>query len=70
LIVYSCKIPYCTLSNVQTTDKKAIFRHYITHLQLELEGAALDYGLPVISENKYSIINSLIPFSKNEVAQK
>ncbi len=70
MVLYSCKIPLCKLSNVQTTDRNAIFRHYITHLQSQLEDLALDYGIPVTSENKYSIINLLIPFSKNEVLQK
>ena len=70
MILYSCKIPSCSLSNVQTTDRKAIYRHYITHLQSEIENAALDFGIQIQFENKYSIINLLIHFSKIGVIQK
>ena len=70
MIVYSCQIPLCSLSNVRTTDRKAIFRHYITHLKSEIENAALGLDLPIQFENKYSIINLLIHFSKIGVIQK
>lgn len=68
--LYSCKIPLCPLSKAQTTERSAIFRHYVTHLRDEIEETAINYGLPIFGENKYSLINSLIPFSKVEVFQK
>ena len=70
MIPSSCKVESCSLSNVQTTDRKFLFRHYITHLTSELEDTALGFGIPIHNENKYSIINLLIHFSKVGVTQK
>jgi len=70
MIIYSCKVFQCPSAAVKTTDRVFIFRHYITHLKEELEQTAISFSIPTYYENKYSIINSLIPFSKVEVAQK
>ena len=69
MILSSCKVESCALSHVQTTDRKFLFRHYMTHLTSQLEDAALDFGISIHNENKYSIINSLIHFSKVGVIQ-
>jgi len=70
MTIYSCKVFQCPSASVKTTDRIFIFRHYVTHLKEELEQTALLLSIPTYSENKYSIINSLIPFSKVEVAQR
>ncbi len=69
MTIYSCKVYQCPSSAIKTTDRRAIFRHYIQHLKEELEQTAISFGIPTCYENKYSIINSLITHSKVEVTQ-
>ena len=64
LILYTCRVPFCPGSKVQSSDRRAIFRHYLTHLKPDLEDTAALFGIPVVYDNRYSIINSLIEFSK------
>jgi len=64
MIVYSCEILFCPKSIVKTTDRRAIYRHYITHLKDEIDEVALSLGIPIFYENKYSLINSIISHSK------
>jgi len=70
MTVYSCKVFQCPNAAIKTTDRVFIFRHYITHFKEELEQAAISFDIPTYYENKYSIINSLIPFSKIGVVSK
>jgi len=64
---YICKIKTCVHNNIVTADRKFIFKHYLKHLRRELNAAAI--GLKIdkpYSENRYSLINSIIDISKTQ----
>jgi hypothetical protein len=62
---YACKIKSCVDNRIITTDRKAIFRHYLKHLRQELNELAIDLKISKPNfENRYSLINSIIDTSK------
>ncbi len=63
MILYTCRVPNCFGSKVVSTEKRMIFRHYLTHLKSDLENTAYDLGILTYNENRYSIINALIEVS-------
>ena len=64
---YHCIVHECFGNKVVSTEKKAIFRHYLTHLISDLEDALSRLGIVTFHDNRYSIINALIEFSEVRV---
>ncbi len=70
MILYQCIVPECFCSKVVSTERKQVFRHYLTHLVVDLEYTAHKLGIELVfGENRFSIINALIEFSKVRVEE-
>ena len=67
---YHCVIPQCPYSKIVSTERKAVFRHYLTHLISDLEDAVSRFRIVTFHDNRLSLINVLIEFSKVTVNQK
>jgi len=70
MILYHCEIYECPSSEVVSTERKAIFRHYLTHLVSDLEDALSRFKIVTFHDNRFSLINALIEFSKVTVDEK
>ena len=64
-MTWSCKIESCSDSNVRTTSRDFIFKHYCKHLRSDVNATANQLGIVNPNwENRYSLINEIISKTK------